>query len=88
METPAYRRVREIFFAVCECKPAEREVAEDLALETYDLTLAMYGEGHLEVARAATQLVDTYEALGDTERYDFWYEHIRGTPFDPDAQSK
>jgi hypothetical protein len=62
--------------------------AEPLGLELHERAVTMYGEGHLQVARAATLLVDIYEALGDDERYDFWYERIRGTPFDPGAPSQ
>ncbi len=57
--------------------------AKELAPSCYDAAVVLYGSDHLETARAATLLVDLYEALQDKVQEAKWRQRIRGTPFEP-----
>jgi len=59
--------------------------AQELAPRCYNAAVELYGIDNWHTARAATLLVDLYEALGDKEQQELWTERLRGTHFDPDT---
>lgn len=54
----------------------------------YQSALKQYGPDHDEILRSATLYVDLYEALGNKEKQDEWFEKIKNTKFDPNAKNK
>jgi len=61
--------------------------AKELAPRCYNAAMELYGVDNWHTARAATLLVDLYEALGDKQQQESWTERLRGTPFDPNTQA-
>ncbi len=60
--------------------------ARELAPRCYDAAVELYGADNWNTARAATLLVDLYEALGDKQQQEIWTQRLRGTPFDPNTK--